>query len=98
MRSPMSPSFVRGDHHDEPHFLESCFLCRKPLGLNCDIFMYRGNTPFCSKECRREQIEFDDAKEKKSWKMSPPTSSSSSSSSSSSATDKSVRTGAVVVA
>ncbi|KAG2669101.1 hypothetical protein I3843_14G019000 [Carya illinoinensis] len=94
MRSTMSPFLVVGENHDEPgHFLESCFLCRKPLGLNCDIFMYRGNTPFCSKECRREQIEFDDAKEKKSWKMSPPTSSSSSSS----APNKSVRTGAVVV-
>lgn len=38
----MSPFLVVGENHDEPgHFLESCFLCRKPLGLNCDIFMYR---------------------------------------------------------
>jgi hypothetical protein len=27
------------DHH--PHFLEACFLCKKPLGNNKDIFMYR---------------------------------------------------------
>ncbi|KAK7263355.1 hypothetical protein RJT34_30943 [Clitoria ternatea] len=50
------------DHH--PHFLESCFLCKKPLGDNRDIFMYRGDTPFCSEECRQEQIEIDEAKEK----------------------------------
>ncbi|XP_019463139.1 PREDICTED: uncharacterized protein LOC109362020 [Lupinus angustifolius] len=55
--------------NEEPHFLEACFLCRKPLGQNNDIFMYRGNTPFCSKECREEQIENDEAKEK-SWKHS----------------------------
>ncbi|KAE8038528.1 hypothetical protein FH972_011029 [Carpinus fangiana] len=93
------------DHFNEPHFLESCFLCRKPLGKNSDIFMYRGNTPFCSKECRQEQITIDESKEKKSWKLS---SSSASSSSSNRATRKSdtkdstpsktVRTGTVVVA
>nr|KYP67098.1 hypothetical protein KK1_013418 [Cajanus cajan] len=26
--------------------------------------MYRGDTPFCSEECRQEQIERDEAKEK----------------------------------
>nr|GMD79738.1 FCS-Like Zinc finger 2-like [Ipomoea batatas] len=51
-----------------PHFLDSCFLCRKPLG-NRDIFMYRGDTPFCSEECRQEQIEMDEAKEKR-WNLS----------------------------
>uniref|UniRef100_A0A803NHQ6 FLZ-type domain-containing protein n=1 Tax=Cannabis sativa TaxID=3483 RepID=A0A803NHQ6_CANSA len=54
-------------YSSDSHFLEACYLCRKPLGYNSDIFM--GNTPFCSKECRQEQIEFDEAKEK-SWKMS----------------------------
>lgn len=29
------------DHQNETHFLEACFLCRKPLGYNTDIFMYR---------------------------------------------------------
>ncbi|CAL0311632.1 unnamed protein product [Lupinus luteus] len=47
-----------------PHFLEACFLCKKPLGNNRDIFMYRGDTPFCSEDCRLEQIEMDEAKEK----------------------------------
>ncbi|GMJ00445.1 hypothetical protein like AT4G17670 [Hibiscus trionum] len=49
----------------QPHFLDSCFLCKTPLGVDRDIFMYRGDTPFCSEECRQEQIDIDEAKEKK---------------------------------
>ncbi|GAA0159581.1 hypothetical protein LIER_16323 [Lithospermum erythrorhizon] len=51
------------NHLQQPHFLDSCFLCNKPLGAR-DIFMYRGDTPFCSEECRQEQIEMDEAKER----------------------------------
>ncbi|KAL8150570.1 hypothetical protein V2J09_020378 [Rumex salicifolius] len=47
-----------------PHFLDSCSLCKKPLGGNRDIFMYRGDMPFCSEDCRAEQIETDEAMEK----------------------------------
>ncbi|GMI96182.1 hypothetical protein like AT5G47060 [Hibiscus trionum] len=57
-----SPRFE--DQIHQPHFLDSCFLCKKPLGGNKDIFMYRGDTPFCSEECRQEQIDMDEAKEK----------------------------------
>ncbi|KAK1261314.1 hypothetical protein QJS04_geneDACA008706 [Acorus gramineus] len=57
-----SPRFRNQD--EGPHFLDSCFLCKKHLGANKDIFMYRGDTPFCSEECRQEQIEMDDAREK----------------------------------
>ncbi|KAI8025918.1 FCS-Like Zinc finger 2 [Camellia lanceoleosa] len=65
------------EYNNESHFLEACFLCRKQLGHNSDIFMYRGNTPFCSQECRQEQIEKDEAKEKKrTWKLSSSSSSS----------------------
>ncbi|XP_028777976.1 FCS-Like Zinc finger 3 [Neltuma alba] len=85
------------DHYDEPHFLEACFLCRKPLGFNRDIFMYRGNTPFCSKECRQEQIEIDESKEK-SWKVSSKRSVRQSESNQNSTPSKSVRTGTVAVA
>ncbi|XP_073119589.1 uncharacterized protein [Henckelia pumila] len=53
----------------KPHFLDSCFLCHKHLSQNSDIFMYRGNTPFCSQECRQEQIEMDESTEKR-WKIS----------------------------
>ncbi|PUZ77112.1 hypothetical protein GQ55_1G344500 [Panicum hallii var. hallii] len=63
-RSPSSarraPSMfcVPDTEAEEPNqFLDECTLCRKAL---CgDIFMYRGDTPFCSDECRREQIEMD---------------------------------------
>ncbi|GAA0147804.1 hypothetical protein LIER_07417 [Lithospermum erythrorhizon] len=60
--------FFHEEQHEQPptHFLDSCFLCKKTLGHR-DIFMYRGDTPFCSEECRQEQIEMDEAKEK-SWK------------------------------
>jgi hypothetical protein len=47
------------------HFLDSCSLCKKRLGDNRDIYMYRGDTPFCSEECREEQIKRDEANEKK---------------------------------
>lgn len=47
------------------HFLDACFLCRKPIASNRDIFMYRGDIPFCSEECRREQMEADEEMERK---------------------------------
>ncbi|XP_016462115.1 FCS-Like Zinc finger 3-like [Nicotiana tabacum] len=56
------------EHQYQPHFLDACFLCQRPLGHNTDIFMYRGNTPFCSQECRQEQMEMDEANERK-WKL-----------------------------
>ncbi|KAF5729662.1 hypothetical protein HS088_TW20G00026 [Tripterygium wilfordii] len=67
--SPRSVRFYDARFEDnQPHFLEACFLCKKPLGGNRDIFMYRGDTPFCSEECRQEHIEIDEAKEK--WNLS----------------------------
>nr|XP_043608137.1 FCS-Like Zinc finger 2-like [Erigeron canadensis] len=66
--SPRSGTFFNGRFYEQqPHFLDSCFLCKKPLGCNRDIFMYRGDTPFCSEECRWEQIEMDETKEKKRY-------------------------------
>ncbi|XP_078163291.1 FCS-Like Zinc finger 2-like [Carex rostrata] len=53
------PEYDIGPHH----FLDSCFLCKKPLSGNRDIFMYRGDQPFCSEECRQQQIETDEAQE-----------------------------------
>ncbi|TVU28042.1 hypothetical protein EJB05_19549 [Eragrostis curvula] len=52
------------------HFLDECTLCRKAL---CgDIFMYRrGDTPFCSDECRREQIEMDRVRHRRKKQHSP---------------------------
>ncbi|KAL8144134.1 hypothetical protein V2J09_017166 [Rumex salicifolius] len=53
----------------QPHFLRACYMCNNQLGVNHDIFMYRGNMAFCSEECRRKQIEMDDhSNKKKSWR------------------------------
>ncbi|CAF1701308.1 hypothetical protein Bca4012_002600 [Brassica carinata] len=83
---------------EEPHFLESCSLCSKHLGPNSDIFMYRGDTAFCSQECREEQIESDEAKER-SWKLSARSlRKKSSEAAKDSAAGKTVRTGTLVVA
>ncbi|MFQ6667749.1 hypothetical protein Gotur_033657 [Gossypium turneri] len=77
----------------EAHYLDACSLCRKPL-RDSDIFMYRGNTPFCSKECRQEQMEMDEAREK-NWKSGR---SLRKSDAQNSTPNKAVRTGTVAVA
>ncbi|XP_074317636.1 FCS-Like Zinc finger 2-like [Silene latifolia] len=68
--SPRSTRILdpRFEDFNSPYFLDSCSLCHKPLGGNRDIFMYRGDTPFCSEECRQEQIDIDEAKEK-NWNL-----------------------------
>ncbi|KAJ4912526.1 hypothetical protein Rs2_07147 [Raphanus sativus] len=86
-----------------PHFLDSCSLCKKRLGNNRDIFMYRGDTPFCSEECREEQINKDEAKEKKrnlssSVKAMRRNEKRSSSSSPTRSRDYALQTGTVVAA
>uniref|UniRef100_A0A0D9WU48 FLZ-type domain-containing protein n=1 Tax=Leersia perrieri TaxID=77586 RepID=A0A0D9WU48_9ORYZ len=48
---------------DRFHFLESCFLCKKIIAGDRDIFMYRGDAAFCSEDCREEQMEMDAALE-----------------------------------
>ncbi|KAK8565967.1 hypothetical protein V6N13_021039 [Hibiscus sabdariffa] len=80
------------DQYD-PHYLDACSLCSKSLH-NSDIFMYRGNTPFCSKECRQEQMEMDEAREKK-WKSGRSLRKSDAQNSTAS---KTVRTGTIAVA
>jgi hypothetical protein len=45
--SPRSARFYDARFEEpQPHFLEACFLCKKPLGDNRDIFMYRLATIF----------------------------------------------------
>jgi hypothetical protein len=39
--------------------LDSCALCAKHLARDSDVFMYRGDTPFCSEDCRYEQMQLD---------------------------------------
>ncbi|XBI58532.1 hypothetical protein VPH35_039751 [Triticum aestivum] len=48
------------------HALDACALCTKPLARDNDIFMYRGDTPFCSDEqaaraAARRQKQFSSA-------------------------------------
>lgn len=57
----------------------------------------RGNTPFCSQECRQEQIEVDEGRKKK-WKVSSFKRSTSKVSKKSVASTKAVQTGSIVVA
>uniref|UniRef100_A0ACD5UER5 Uncharacterized protein n=1 Tax=Avena sativa TaxID=4498 RepID=A0ACD5UER5_AVESA len=61
---PSSMFYVHeSDAANSHHFLEECSLCAK--SLSGDIFMYRGDTPFCSEECRRQQIEVDRARHRR---------------------------------
>ncbi|XP_022931969.1 uncharacterized protein LOC111438247 [Cucurbita moschata] len=46
-----------------PDFLRSCHSCGKNLEGK-DIYMYRGESAFCSQECRSSQIMKDEIKER----------------------------------
>ncbi|EMS67889.1 hypothetical protein TRIUR3_27655 [Triticum urartu] len=39
--------------------MDACALCAKQLARDRDVFMYRGDTPYCSEECRHEQMHLD---------------------------------------
>ncbi|KAL6873918.1 hypothetical protein ACP4OV_014000 [Aristida adscensionis] len=43
------------------HYLGSCYLCKKSIACNRDVFMYKGDAAFCSEECREEQMGMDEA-------------------------------------
>ncbi|XP_010529993.1 PREDICTED: uncharacterized protein LOC104806685 [Tarenaya hassleriana] len=104
-------SVVSGRFHDsrfersyyspqQPHFLDSCTLCKKPL-VKIDIYMYRGDIPFCSEECRKEHIDRDEEKEKKkrvSSSVKAMRRKEQSSSASSSPSDYAFKTGTVAAA
>lgn len=60
-------------------FLYACYLCRRRLSPQKDIYMYRGDRAFCSQECRYQQIVSDEEKE---LRVSPSTHSCNYSSSS----------------
>ncbi|KAM7513651.1 hypothetical protein LguiA_003234 [Lonicera macranthoides] len=47
----------------EDNFLTTCGRCRRRLSHGHDIYMYRGDTAFCSVECREEQMKHDERKE-----------------------------------
>ncbi|KAL2339877.1 hypothetical protein Fmac_007817 [Flemingia macrophylla] len=58
---PCSPHQTR----NHTHFLRACFLCKRRLvpGRD-DIYIYRGESAFCSSECREKQMKHDERKEK----------------------------------
>ncbi|XP_074571895.1 FCS-Like Zinc finger 7-like [Curcuma longa] len=45
-------------------FLRACGLCGRRLGPGRDTYMYRGDIAFCSSDCRQQQINKDEQKEK----------------------------------
>ncbi|OEL14010.1 hypothetical protein BAE44_0024971 [Dichanthelium oligosanthes] len=53
-------------------FLRACGLCNRRLGPGRDTFMYRGDTAFCSLECRQQHITIEEWKEKCAL-ATPPT-------------------------
>lgn len=44
-------------------YLKYCHLCIKPLNLDKEIYMYKGDLGFCSVECRERQIYMDEIRE-----------------------------------
>ena len=53
-----------GPEEEPRRTLDACFRCRGLLVISSDVFMYRGDTPFCSEDCRQEQIDLDGARER----------------------------------
>ncbi|KAF0902405.1 hypothetical protein E2562_016241 [Oryza meyeriana var. granulata] len=43
------------------HYLDACFLCKRDITFNRQIFMYKGNAAFCSDDCRQDQMDMDSA-------------------------------------
>ncbi|KAK9272589.1 hypothetical protein L1049_002963 [Liquidambar formosana] len=46
------------------HFLRTCGLCNRRLAPGRDIYMYRGDTAFCSLECREQLMKQEEGKAK----------------------------------
>ncbi|CAL9215529.1 unnamed protein product [Arabidopsis halleri] len=65
-----SPVKKREVLRDSPDFLTSCCLCKKKL-QGKDIYMYKGDEGFCSKECRSLKIMDDSLNEQHKLRNSP---------------------------
>ncbi|XAR48581.1 hypothetical protein NMG60_11031453 [Bertholletia excelsa] len=52
------------DFVETAQFLRACSLCKRRLVPGRDIYMYRGDSAFCSLECRQQQIKQDERKER----------------------------------
>ncbi|KAM7275103.1 hypothetical protein ACFE04_016969 [Oxalis oulophora] len=53
-------------------FLRTCGLCQRRLVPGKDIYMYRGDTAFCSLECREKQMKQDKKKDRQHSSSSSP--------------------------
>ncbi|XP_058085422.1 FCS-Like Zinc finger 7-like [Magnolia sinica] len=62
--SPKSHRRGTGDFLETAPFLRACGLCKRRLAPGRDIYMYRGDTAFCSLECRQQQMNQDERREK----------------------------------
>ncbi|KAE8709624.1 Gag-pol polyprotein-like protein [Hibiscus syriacus] len=59
-RSASTNHVVDGSATAASPFLQSCWLCDRRLASGRDIYMYRGDTAFCSLECREKQMNKDE--------------------------------------
>uniref|UniRef100_A0A0D9WNF8 FLZ-type domain-containing protein n=1 Tax=Leersia perrieri TaxID=77586 RepID=A0A0D9WNF8_9ORYZ len=50
-------------------FLKACGICNRRLGPGRDTFIYMGEVAFCSHECRQQQMNLDELKEKKCFQQ-----------------------------
>ncbi|XP_042509841.1 FCS-Like Zinc finger 8-like isoform X2 [Macadamia integrifolia] len=56
--------FSNRSNFPSEYFLSFCYACKKDLGQGKDIYMYRGEKAFCSRECRYQEMMFDEGMEK----------------------------------
>ncbi|THU60452.1 hypothetical protein C4D60_Mb07t12870 [Musa balbisiana] len=64
MLSPRGGVHRRSSGDFAAPFLRACGLCNRGLGPGRDAFMYRGDIAFCSLECRQQQMNLDEQREK----------------------------------
>ncbi|XP_050377512.1 FCS-Like Zinc finger 6 [Argentina anserina] len=62
--SPRNHRRNSADFVETLHFLRSCGLCKRRLVPGRDLYMYRGDTAFCSLECRQQQMTLDERNDK----------------------------------
>ncbi|PKA47079.1 hypothetical protein AXF42_Ash011753 [Apostasia shenzhenica] len=68
---PPPPTSAAGDGgFSAAGFLRSCFLCKKELSLQKEVYMYRGDQGFCSVKCRQKQMVADERRENVASKRS----------------------------
>ncbi|CAM0903146.1 unnamed protein product [Alopecurus aequalis] len=48
-----------GDDEQGMAAQDACARCTRSLPRDSDVFMYRGDMPFCSEDCRDEQMRHD---------------------------------------